>query len=338
VTAGIAEIERGLERLSLDQLQHLVTSAQAALNAREADALVEGRVSGAPPCPHCSAERVVRWGATRGGLQRWRCGACGKTFTKATGTALAHVRKRAAMAFVARDMVSPAPSACRPLARRLGVDKMTVWRWRLRMLEAVRGYGHDALAGLVEADETFFRESRKGSREWIRHEREPARHPRPPRPRWRDYERRGLNLPRGLSRWQIPVLVLRDRHGATTAERLQALRYRHFETALDAALAPDAVLCSDGAAVYRRYGRSRGRRVEQVNSKAGVRVRGGVFHIQNANAFHARFQGFMRPFRGPATKHIALYTGWMVYRDARDARGPGDDSRNPLLARLLSAA
>lgn len=98
------------------------------------------------------------------------------------------------------------------------------------------------------------------------------------------------------------------------------------------------MLCSNGAAAYRRYGRSHSRRVEQVNSKAGVRVRDGVFHIQNANAFHARFQGFMRPFRGPATKHIALYTGWMVYRDAREARGPGDDPRNPLLARLLSAA
>lgn len=334
---GIAEIERALEHMSLDQLQRLVTSAQTALDKREADALVEGRVQGTPPCPHCGSEKVMRWGATRGGLQRWRCGSCTKTFTKATGTAVAHVRKRAAMAVVAQDMASPTPSACRPLARRLGVDKMTVWRWRLRMLEAVRGYGHDALAGLVEADETFFRESRKGSREWARHASDPQQYPAPPRPRWRDYDRHGLKLPRGLSRWQIPVLVLRDRHGATAAERLQALRYRYFETALDGSLADDAVLCSDGAAVYRRYGRTRSRRVEQVNTKAGIRVRDGVFHIQNANAFHARFQEFMRPFRGPATKNMALYTGWMVYRDARGARGPADDPRNPLMARVLAA-
>lgn len=60
MTTGISEIERAMERLSLDQLQRLVTSAQTALDKREADALVEGRVQGAPPCPHCLNEKAMR--------------------------------------------------------------------------------------------------------------------------------------------------------------------------------------------------------------------------------------------------------------------------------------
>jgi hypothetical protein len=36
--------------------------------------------------------------------------------------------------------------------------------------------------GVLEADQTTRRESRKGSREWVRHAREPQAYPTPPRP------------------------------------------------------------------------------------------------------------------------------------------------------------
>jgi hypothetical protein len=34
------------------------------------------------------------------------------------------------------------------------------------------------------ADETYQRESRKGSREWVRHAKEPLQYPKRPRRRW----------------------------------------------------------------------------------------------------------------------------------------------------------
>ena len=37
-------------------------------------------------CPRCGSERIVMFGHDRRGVRRWRCVACGRTFTPATGT------------------------------------------------------------------------------------------------------------------------------------------------------------------------------------------------------------------------------------------------------------
>ena len=136
------------------------------------------------------------------------------------------------------------------------------------MLRAVENIGERA-TGLVEGDETFFRESRKGSREWALYKKGLGREP--PRPRWRDFDKKKVKMPRDLSRWQIPVLVLRDRHGTTYARRLASLKLPAFEAVLDAGLAPDAMLCTDGGGVYRRWAKSHKRALEQVNIRKGIR-------------------------------------------------------------------
>ena len=71
-----------------------------------------------------------------------------------------------------------------------------------------------------------------------------------------------------------------------------------------------------------------------------IRVRDGVYHIQNADAFHSRFKAFMAPFCGPATRHLPLYVGWMVLRDQLRAGQPLQNlhtlaSGRPLLERFL---
>jgi transposase-like protein len=210
VSGRLSEISAALDRLSVHELQQLVATAQSRLERRETEALLEERSGLEKHCCHCGSTAVRRWGKTRTQLQRWRCSDCGKTFSSATGTLVERVHRRDGMAAVAKDMMARQPQPCRVLAAALGVDKMTVWRWRTRLLAALGDVGQSGLKGIVEADETYFRESRKGSREWVRHQRAPSRHPKPPRLRWRDYDRQGIPLPRGLSRWQIPVLVTRE--------------------------------------------------------------------------------------------------------------------------------
>jgi hypothetical protein len=75
------------------------------------------------------------------------------------------------------------------------------------------------LQGIVETDDTGHRESRKGSREWVRHFREPARHPAPPRKRWKDW---GRNGPPGAitMAWREHVLATTDRSGALMLEHM----------------------------------------------------------------------------------------------------------------------
>ena len=48
---------------------------------------------------------------------------------------------------------------------------------------------------------------------------------------------------------------------------------------------------------------------EVVNLSAGQGVRGG-YHIQTANSRPSRFQGFLRPSRGAASKDLSSYLRW----------------------------
>jgi hypothetical protein len=98
---------------------------------------------------------------------------------------LAGLRRPEAFREVVRDMIdADRPASCRRLAERHRLDKTTVWRWRMHIL-AVLEQATGALGGVVEADQTTRRESRKGSREWVRHAHEPQTCPKPPRPTWR---------------------------------------------------------------------------------------------------------------------------------------------------------
>ena len=47
-----------------------------------------------------------------------------------------------------------------------------------------------------------------------------------------------------------------------------------------------------------------------VNLRKGIRVLAGVYHIQNANAYHSRLKERMRRFHVVATKYLDHYLGW----------------------------
>ena len=47
-----------------------------------------------------------------------------------------------------------------------------------------------------------------------------------------------------------------------------------------------------------------------VNLSKGIRILAGVYHIQNANAYHSRLKEWMRRFHGVATKYLDHYLGW----------------------------
>src|SRR5690606_10008198 len=87
------------------------------------------------------------------------------------------------------------------------------------------------LQGIIEADETFFPSSCKGQRHLNR----------PPRKRGKQ-----IHI-RGTGKDQVPVLVVRDRSGATADFMLNALDKKTIEPPLRAILAKDAIFCSDGA-------------------------------------------------------------------------------------------
>ena len=249
-------------------------------------------IAGRPlSCPTCHHPRGVHWGSAHG-LPRYRCRACHRTFNALTGTPLARLRHRECWAAYAQALLDGA--TVREAARRCGIHKNTAFRWRHRFLSLPARSKPAHLHGIVEADETYFLESHKGERHLTR----------PPR------KRGGVAAKRGLSREQIPVLIARDRDRTTLDAVLARADLRSVSAVLTPVIDPDAVLCSDGSALYRGFAQQAHLEHHPVNLRAGIRVVNHAFHIQNVNAYDSRLKGWMARFHGVATRYLPTYLGW----------------------------
>lgn len=169
-------------------------------------------------------------------------------------------------------------------------------------------------SGVVKVDETYQRKSRKGSREWANRAANSNQHPAAPRPQWYVYRSGRIKMARGLSQWQIPVLTVMDRGGRRLFAPIANRRNRTIEIALAPIVPDDVMLCSDGLRAYRASCKKHSLTHYEVSNKPGKRVVAGAFHSQNVNALHARYDAFIRPFCGPATKYLHRYLRWFLLR------------------------
>lgn len=80
-----------------------------------------------------------------------------------------------------------------------------------------------------------------------------------------------------------PVLIVRDRHGATTDQVLPDLAGATFKRILAPAVSPDTLLVSDGRAACGTLADTVDRLHIAVNASAGERTYDS-YHIQNVNA------------------------------------------------------
>ena len=323
---------QSLNELSGPQLKELLAALKS-LDARmQALGAIETRREEPVVCPRCGLGKTTRWGSARSGVQRMRCAGCRRTFSSTTGTAVAGVHSPAGFHQVLLDMLSNHPRSCRRLGQALGFDKMTVWRWRQKIIRGLGGSGASELGGVVEADKKFFRESRKGSREWVRHQRDPIHYPKPDRMRWVDYKRTRTPMPAGISRYQIPVLTMADRAGARRADVLPNHSAPPLMAVLARHLRGDAVLCSDRDPAYDFFARQNRMPHYRIDAKKGPFVIDKAFHVQTINSLHDRFERFMEPFRGPATKNLTGYASWFVARSVRTETERVQDAWDRLMA------
>ena len=157
---------------------------------------------------------------------------------------------------------------------RCGIASSTAHRWRHRFLEAVR-QAPDRLAGIVEADETFVLESRKGER---KPDRKPRRHG-------------GKARERGLLRTQVPILASADRTDATLSHTLPALNADCAREALEPFIARDTLLVSDANRCYPPVAAALDIPHESINRSAGERGRDALRIHRRSTAATARSRG-----------------------------------------------
>lgn len=273
-------------------------------------------------CPRCSHKDRCRWGRTRTGAQRWRCGRCGATWCGSTGTPLARVRRPDLLIELARNMFeTDTPWSCRIAAKELGISRHTAWRWRMAIIRALPPEKRGVLSGIVEADEARQRESRKGSREWARYSANPSLHPKPPREPWRYYLSWNAKVktpPGGWRVWDRNLLAATDRSGHRAFEAIPNVSLPAVSNALLPVMASDAVLCTDGHLTYETLAKAK--RIPHFALNKGRRSRSTpkTHHINTVNALISRYRSFIRPFCGPATKNLAAYGRWHAARENMD--------------------
>ena len=288
-----SDLIKAIHQLDHHQRKSLAIALSQLSDASQAIELIESHFDGIGVCPHCGNSKLYRHGSAHG-LQRYRCRACHKTFNALSGTPLARLRRRSKWLDYLKTMKQSLP--LRQSAVVIGVHRNTAFRWRHRFLSWVKRERPEALQGITEADETYFLESDKGSRQLTR----------------RPHKRGASASKRGLSKEQVCVLVARDRSGQTLAELTgkgpvtKAQLSDHLKPVLDA----DIVLVSDSNTAYGAFCKAEQITHVAINLSKGQRIINGAYHIQNVNAYHSRFKSWLDRFHGVATKYLSNYLGW----------------------------
>ena len=297
-----------LAALTSGQCTRLLASLNAAIATVNTAGIIQAARLSHLRCPRCQGISFYRHGAANG-LQRYRCRECGRSFNALTGTPLARLRHKAKWIDYLSGMLDS--RTVRKAAAKVGVAKNTSMRWRHRFLAWTKNDRPAPLTGITEADETFLLESQKGARTMIR----PAR------------KHGGKASTPGISSELVCILVARDRGGMTwdfvtgRGPVTKAQLHRH----LGPVLSSGTLLVTDGNRAYRTFAREAGVEHAYVNVSGGVRVADhprGPVHVQNVDAYHSRFHGWLRRFNGVATRYLPNYLGWCWAIDRERIHSP----------------
>lgn len=296
-----------LSHFSEEQLDALLVAVQGHRHRSTGVRALETARAGLG-CPHCKALSTVKNGHSRG-LQRYRCLACHRTFNAATNTPLSRLRNKERFFQVGECLVKGA--TLKQCAKELGIAESTAHRLRHRFLSSVVGHQPKELTGLVEADETYFRESQKGSRKLIA--RGTTALARGARNRGGKPRSAG-KLGKAASRKDlVPVLVGRLRGQLHVADKvLLAMNKPQAMDALKDWVGPDTLLCTDGSGTLRQAAAELGIASKHVPVSSEGRVTEHIYHVQSVNRYHEVLKTWInRELRGVSTKYLPNYLAWM---------------------------
>lgn len=225
-----------------------------------------------------------RWGRFRD-RQRYRCLGCRRTFSDLTGTHLAYLKKLDRWPSFLDGMLASQP--IRRTAREVGIHASTVFRWRHRLLEALRSGDDGCLEGDIAIGETCFQYSEKGRRDLTRAPR-----------------RRG-----DRSWWlgeRVWVLLARDGGGRPLAENTGLARPRVQDMAriLVPRIAPDARILDAAGPFGAASCLARREGLEYS------RLRGQALINHPALRYGLQLRRWLTRFRGVATKYLSNYLAW----------------------------
>lgn len=301
------DVRKRLERLTPGHRREAIAALQAVIDSELMNDAAQAEVR---CCRHCGSVFIRKHGSTKSGVQRWRCGDCGKTFTAAAGTILGttklkpEVWKRYVECFV--DQLSQ-----RTCAVRCGVSLKTSFFMRHRILECLYKLlpSFQVEAGCeAELDETFFRESFKGNQTKSSN----FTMPRPAR------HHGGKLHTRGISNVQICVMTGINDYGDIFYDvaKRGPLSKEVAQRVLSDKVKSGAIISTDKATGYRlvlpKLGVAAHNAYDSKNRREGT--------INWINNVHSLLDVFMEPFRGVSTRRLGAYLAWFKWLRAFDQK------------------
>jgi len=251
-------------------------------------------------CPFCSGTTIKRNGKNRG-RQRYLCHTCQKTFGDTSSSILTGTHYKGKWLPYLELMLQGL--SLRKIATQLHIHLSAAFYWRHKILLALSVKPMETLSGIIEADETYVLESKKGKNSIKKTEERKAR------------KRGGTAKKRGISREQVSILVAVDRNGEIFSEvaGYGRISSQDVDNLLHSHLQEVSCLCSDAATNFISYAKEKGFEHQILNTSKGEHVQKGIYHIQHVNAYHKRLKEWLIPFNGVATKYLDQYLVWFRF-------------------------
>ena len=293
------QITKALISMTPAQREVVHQSIQALDTEIPIDELIQPLFDAKSQCPHCYSSQFKKWGKA-GGIQRYRCNSCSKTFNKKTNTPLARLHKSYIWEEYAHCMALRL--TLRQAARACGINLKTAFLWRHRFLQAQAGKNDDKLSGIIEVDEFFLAYSEKGNKTLSSPQK--AR-------------KRGGDIDKRTKEGQVAVLLSIDRSKHMIAPILSADTSSEISINLTENIEENSVLCSDGAWAYVKIAKQKHCDHKRlINNK--IRVMDNIYHIQTVNGAIANFKAWVNgSMKGVATKYLSNYLAWFKESSAK---------------------
>jgi hypothetical protein len=184
----------------------------------------------------------------------------------------------------------------RSIAEKLNINLKTAFYWRHKILTTVQSVRNSKLSGIVEADETYFYKSSKGSKKL------PAGAARK-----RGIKSKfGVSHKRGLSADQVCVLTALDRnnHYFNQPVGYGKVKKMWIRQNLSRQIVKNSTLVTDGDKSY-----------QALSNVRLIQIVGGItndkrYNIARTNAYHNDLKHFLDRFRGVATKYLDNYVNF----------------------------
>ena len=202
-------------------------------------------------CPYCHSQIIVKDGS-RGAIKRFHCRDCNKTFTVFTNTIMEKTKLswdvwvNILKMILANESLDNMTSILTDGFSLYGLDRRTVSTIRHKLLHAMASMPMPKLTGVIQIDETYFRESQKGTRELVSTIPGEERKPR----KGRQPSKYGV-----MGNEFANVICMLDSTGRAVAKLvgLGKVDIETFVNEFDEYIDNPTFICADGNKVYQEY-------------------------------------------------------------------------------------